>query len=107
MGLEESAFALTDLYSNHRVCISTKDKSVKSLLLLVQAYQAQSGVKLKSIRTDNEYHNEPLAGWCVSNCIKLSVCAPHTHQQNPVAENSIKTIKEVTRVNNIHSKTGR
>ena len=61
---------------------------------------------LQSIHTDNEYMCEPLAQFCKEKGIKLTSCAPHTHQQNAVAETSVKMIKRVVRRNEVAARTG-
>ena len=83
-----------------------KDKTCAALLDEVKDWQAQSGIKLRFIRTDNEFNVKPLRSYCREKGIKLSACAPHVHQQNPIAESSVRMIKRTSRRNATHAKTG-
>jgi hypothetical protein len=97
---ETQAFILTDVCSSYRSAIPTRDKSCNTLLNEIKKWIAHVGsmpdtVCLRSIHTDNEFMCEPLREFCLEKGIKLTSCAPHTHQQNPIAETSVKMIKRV------------
>ena len=91
------AFLFTDDYSGIKVAFPTTTLSCTALLECVQDYQAAGGVKLKFIRTDNQFLCEPLLSWCRTKDIALSACAPHTHVQNPKAERAVGRVKETMR----------
>lgn len=92
-----TAFLFTDDRSTIRVAFPTHTKSCDALLEKIQHYSAASQVKLKFIRTDNEFLCELLTTWCRQQNISLSACAPHTHVQNPKAERSVGRVKETAR----------
>jgi hypothetical protein len=117
---------LTDVHSSNRVIVCTRDKSVNTLLNVVKEYIAHTGLtpdsvslnrkkgkvgksasmSLKAIHTDNEYMKSPLREFCTDKGIKLTSCAPHTHQGNAVAESTVKIIKRVVRRNEHKANTG-
>ena len=110
-GNKKQAFLLTDVYSSYRVAVPTVDKTCHSLLNEIKRYISHVGytpeyVWLKSSHTDNEFMCEPLRTWCIEKNVKLTSCAPHTHQQNAVSENTVKMVKKVVRKNEIMANTG-
>ena len=48
----------------------------------------------------------PLLEFCLEKGIKLTACAPHTHEQNAIAETTVKMIKRVVRRNEVTARTG-
>jgi hypothetical protein len=108
---ETQAFIFTDAKTSYRSARPTKNKTCLTLLNEVKLWIAHVGhkpesVHLRSIHTDNEFMCEPLCTWCKENGIKLTSCTPHTHQQNAIAETSVKMIKSVVRKNEVSAHTG-
>ena len=102
---------LTDAYTSYRAARPSQSSSCGSLLLEVKRWVSSVGkmpntLWLRSIRTDNAYLGPPLSTWCLENGIKLTSCAPHTHQQNAIAETTVKMIKRVVRRNEFTAWTG-
>lgn len=66
--------------------------------------ETQTGMKLKSIRSDNgrEYVSEKFSSFLVSNGIKRQLTVPYTPQQNAVAERANRTLVEMARSMLIH-----
>lgn len=99
------SWILVDEATNLTVSIPGIKATCSELLEHVQAYQATSGVKLRSIYIDLAYHCEPLLTWTRINNIKLEACARETHEQNGRAENGVKMVKSVSRANNAQAGT--
>jgi hypothetical protein len=95
-------FIFTDHASSYRWAKPTRDKTCLTLVKEVKNWISHMGRKpdtvcLRNIRTDNELMCSELRQFCNDKVIKLTSCAPHTHQQNPIAETSVKMIKRVVR----------
>jgi hypothetical protein len=108
---EVQSFLLTDVYTSYRVIIPTWDKKCNTLLNEVRKYIAHVGNKpdslsIRSIHTDNEFMCSPLREYCIKHGIKLTSCAPHTHQGNAVSETTVKMVKRVVRRNEHKANTG-
>ena len=92
------------------MALPTVDKTCHTLLNKVKCWIAHSGkpesLSLKAIHTDNEFMCAPLREYCIENGIKLTSCAPHTHQQNPIAETTVKMVKRMVRRNESMARTG-
>jgi hypothetical protein len=104
-------FMFTNNLTSYRSSRATRDKSCMTLLNEVKMWVSHVGhmpetLWLRSIHTDNEFMCEPLITWCRENGIKLTSCAPHTHQQNAVSETTVKMIKRVVRRNEVMARTG-
>ena len=67
---------------------------------------APDTLSLRSIHTDNAFMAAPLRDFCKEKGIKLTSCAPHTHQGNAVAETTVKMVKRVVRRNEHKANTG-
>ena len=65
----------------------TADKKVSTLIMHLKEMQAAWSVKLKKIRTDNEFaKDKDLRTYCRDNGIKLEVNAPYIKTHNGMAE---------------------
>ena len=105
------AFLFTDAFTSYRSARPTRDKTCATLVSEVKHWISHVGrcpdtLELRSIHTDNEYMCEPLAAFCKEKGIKLTACAPHTHQQNAVSETTVKMVKRVVRQNEVKARTG-
>jgi Reverse transcriptase (RNA-dependent DNA polymerase) len=99
------SWILTDDASNVIITVPGKTATCAELLEHVKDYQAASGVRLKSLYTDLAFLCEPLESWARNNGVKLGACARDVHQANGRSENSVKTIKSLTRINNAQAGT--
>ena len=105
------AFVFTDHDSSYRSARVTADKNCNTLVNEVKQWIAHTGrmpetMWLRSIRTDNEFMCTPLVEFCLEKGINLTACAPHTHEQNAIAETTVKMIKRVVRRNECMARTG-
>ena len=101
---ESQAFVFCDLRSGYKWACPTQDKRCETLVEQIKLWISHVGVKpdtisIKAIRTDNEFMCSPLREFCVDKGIKLTSCAPHTHQQNSIAETTVKSLKRTVRIN--------
>ena len=103
------------VFTNHATCYrssrTTKNKECATLVNELKMWISHTGrmpetLWVRSIRTDNEFMCSPLVEFCRDKGIKLTSCAPHTHQQNPVAESTVKITKRVVRRNEVTARTG-
>ena len=104
---ETEAVIFTCEHSKNRWCFPVVEKTAEKIVGLVRHFQAHSPVQIRAIRTDNEFMHNALKGYCDEHKVKLTSCAPHVHQQNPIAESSVKLVKYTARVNELAAKTGR
>ena len=61
---------------------------------------------IKSIHTDNAFMCPAMKIFCEEKGIALTTCAPNTHQQNAIAETTVKSVKRVVRRNEVQARTG-
>jgi hypothetical protein len=111
MGGETQAFIFAYVASGYKSARPTRDKCCYTLVEEVKLWISHVSYKpeevsLKSIHTDNEFLKAPLRQYCKDHHIKLTACAPHTHQQNPIAETTVKMIKRTVRRNEVTAGTG-
>ena len=104
---ETEAVLITCEHSRMRWCFANVIKTADVIVKIVKDFQAHSPVQIRSIRADNEFMHAALKDHCTEHNIKLTSCAAHTHQQNPFAESTVKLVKDTSRVNELHAKTGR
>ena len=86
--------------------IKTKDETFACFKRFLSRAEAQSGKKLKALRTDNggEYIANDFKQFCAERGIKREFTAPYTPAQNGVAERMNRTIQE--RVMSMLSQSG-
>lgn len=92
-----TGFVITDYSSNAITFIPVLDKKPTTLIRILNEYQARSGVKIRKIRTDNEYVTSETKDWAAVEGIDLSGSAPRTQQQNGLSERSVRTVKDGNR----------
>ncbi|KAG7532793.1 Reverse transcriptase RNA-dependent DNA polymerase [Arabidopsis thaliana x Arabidopsis arenosa] len=76
-----------------------KDEAFEKFVEWVSLVENQTGLKLKTLRTDNrlEYCNKQFDGYCESKGIQRHRTCAYTPQQNGVAERMNRTIMEKVR----------
>jgi hypothetical protein len=79
--------------------LRTKDEAMEVLKNIVAKLEHQSGLRLKKLRTDSgtEFVNQTIRQFCERNGIAHETTAPHTPEQNGIAERRIKTCVEMVR----------
>lgn len=94
------AFVLTDDASSGRFGFPVKDKTSKTLISLLQLYQAESGIPLRRIQTDMEFITEDLKEYCRSqpNPIQLHASPAFEHESNGRSEATVNHSKATARV---------
>lgn len=102
----------TDDYSGFKVVYGSKAKDAETIFEIFKEYLAyverHSGKMLKKLSIDGggEFLNDLFDPFCVEKGIVLRVTAPHTPQQNGVAERSNRTIALKARAMLIQSGLG-
>lgn len=102
----------TDDYSGFRVVYGSKLKDAESIFDIFKIYLAyverhtERTLKMLSINGGGEFLNELFNPFCAAKGIVLRVTAPHTPQQNGVAERANRTIASKARVMLIQSGLG-
>lgn len=105
IGNYEHSIQLTDQASNFRWSFPAKDFSTDAVVDILKRFQAASPVKIKHIHTDSAYLYGAVDDYCIHNNIRLTGCAPNTHQQAPQAEGTVKQTKRIHRKNQYHACT--
>jgi len=89
---------------DHSRCVAieflkTKDQTASKVKHYVAYLERQYGMQPKAFRANNggEYVNKDLANWCESKGIKFEYTAPHSPEQNGVAERMNRTLAELMR----------
>jgi hypothetical protein len=100
-----TSFVVTDYSSNGIVTFGVKEKTPRTLILLLNEYEAKSGITIKKIRTDGEYLTDETTEWACVKGIDISASAPRTQQQNGQSEGSVKIIKDGYRTAKIQACT--
>jgi transposase InsO family protein len=79
--------------------MKTKDEASEKVKHYLTYIERQGQKCPKAVRADNgrEYVNKDLIGWCHSKGIELQTTAPHTPEQNGVAERWNRTVVELGR----------
>ena len=79
--------------------MKTKDEVSEKVKPYLTYIEHQGEKCPKAIRTDNghEYVNKDLIGWCHTKGIELQTIAPHTPEQNGIAECWNRTVVELSR----------
>lgn len=99
----------TDDYSGFKVEYSSRSKNAEDIFEIIKDYIAYSErhteKKLKKLSIDGggEFINDLMIPYCKSERIVLRVTAPHTPQQNSVAERANRTIASKARAMLIQS----
>jgi transposase InsO family protein len=77
--------------------MKTKDEAFEKVKHYLTYIERQGQKCPKAVCTDNghEYVNKDLIGWCHSKGIELQTTAPHTPEQNGVAERWNRTVVEL------------
>lgn len=102
----------TDDYSAFRVVYGSKAKDAESIFDVFKTYlsyverHTERKLKMLSIDGGGEFLNELFAPFCAEKGIVLRVTAPHTPQQNGVAERANRTIASKARAMLIQSGLG-
>ena len=80
-------------------CLKTKDQTTEKIKNYVAHLECQYAMKPKGFCADNggEYIGIMLKQWCEQNGIKLEYTAPHSPEQNGVAEQMNRTLAELVR----------
>ena len=105
IGNYEHSIQLTDQASNFRWSFPAHDFSTDSVVRILQRFQAASPVPIKHIHTDAAYLHGTMDTYCIQHNIRLTGCAPNTHQQAPQAEGTVKQTKRIHRKNQYHACT--
>ena len=79
--------------------MKTKDEASEKVKNYLTFIERQGQKCPKAVRADNgrEYVNKDLIGWCHNKGIELQTTAPHTPEQNGVAERWNRTVLELSR----------
>jgi len=80
--------------------LKTKDQTTSKVKNYVAYLEHQYGMQPKAFRADNggEYVNKDLINWCELKGIKFKYTAPHSPEQNGVAERMNWTLAELMHV---------
>ena len=78
-------------------CLKTKDQAAEKIKNYVAYLEHQYDMRPKRFRADNggEYIGTALKQWCEQKGIKLEYMAPHSPEQNGVAEHMNRTLAEL------------
>lgn len=66
----------------------------ETLLTLLLQIQRSNKVKIRNIRTDNEFVHDEIKAWCEARGIHIEFSAPYMPSQNGVAERQFRTERE-------------
>tara|TARA_R110002050_G_C8950037_1_gene513235 strand:- start:112 stop:3054 length:2943 start_codon:yes stop_codon:yes gene_type:complete len=94
-------YIYTDEGTDFKMVYFVKDKTAESFLTTLQTFHALAyyhhKTNIKTIRTDNgsEMSSEIFYDYARFNNIHLQRCAPYNHNQNGLAERSVRTCEEV------------
>lgn len=94
------AFLFTDDTSSARFGFPSKDKTSKTLVTLLQRFQAHSGIPLRRIQTDEEFLTAELQEYCLNQPtpILLHASPAFEHESNGRAEATVHHGKATARV---------
>ena len=93
---------MVDGFSSYRTVAFTNSKSADVILNIFKAYQVeaerQTGKRIKHIRLDmgKEWLNNTWENYRLSQGLDFEFTTPYAHQQNSMAERSIRTILDGT-----------
>jgi transposase InsO family protein len=79
--------------------LKSKDEAATKVKQYLTLIERQDENLPKAVRTDNgrEYVNKDLIGWCLDKGIELQTTAPHTPEQNGIAERWNRTVVKLGR----------
>lgn len=90
--------SITDGYSGYKWVLLVQNKAMipAMLIVLFQELRVQTGRPLLKIRSDRgtEFVNQQILDWCSQEGVKPQTSCSYWHQQNGVAERSIRTLKD-------------
>ena len=89
-----TSFIITDYSSNAITAVPVTEKTTENLLLVLQEYEAKSGIKIKKVRTDGEFCNKTSQDWARKREVDFDGSAPRTQQQNGRSEGSVRILKD-------------
>ena len=104
VGHSTQHFIITCDASHAKLAIPTADKKPSTLISHLKTIQSHWGVKIKKIRTDQEFaRSKEVRAWALDNDTAIEATPPYVHQANGKAERAHGILQDLARTQKLHA----